>query len=82
MFRVACCVLFASLCLPIIAQDAPQTEQDTVEVWIVGASDRVIRVDPADGAAEVDGRRIAAEGEPRRVGLQLEAGEHRLALRV
>ena len=43
MFRVACCLLFASLCLPIIAQDAPQTEQETVEGWIVGASDRVFR---------------------------------------
>ena len=36
---------------------------------------------PGLQAVEVNGRSIAAEGEARRVGLQLEAGEHRLALR-
>lgn len=37
---------------------------------------------PGLHAVEVNGRRVAAEGETRRVVLQLEAGEHRAALRA
>ena len=46
MLRIVLCLLFASLCLPIVAQDPPEAEEETVLGWIVGASDRILRVDP------------------------------------